>query len=882
MWCKTWTLSIILTCWISNIFSQENLLLRQVSINNSEILITQKDYLDYLSTEYGFIVSYNSNLLEVDRPVTLLKTNGSLETILREIFFQENLTILTLGPNKVVLHSKGSKKDKKLYSLSGHIYDQNSGEQINGAIIIEKHSNTSVISNENGYFILEIPKGSAILESRYLGYKTSNMAINLLNNIKHDVYLVNDNQLPIIIIEDDPKSRLNLSNSGEIIDVFKTQEYKSIIGEKDLLNNAKIQSGVQSGGEGQSGLFVRGGTPDQNLTLLEGVSLYETSHTAGISSIFIEESIKEASFIRSGFPARYSGRLSSVLDIQLKDGHKTKHQSLISVGVSGGKIHVNGPIKNNKTTYNFSARSSWLNYYVNNILKRYTKYDDINIAYTDVIGKVTHHFSPTQSLSLTLYSGSDKLELTKSDEIIDEDYKLRIFDKNALSWGNKMASVKWQSLLNDKTSLKIQTGILSYKNGSRSSYKFSNMFKDSINIDELDILSSSNIRDINFRADVEYFHSDKHVLRVGTNVIFHNFNPTVKQSLVILEGDIENIVDRDSLISATELHFYAEDNFKININLFLYGGINVSLFKVENKTHSSIQPRLKLIWSPNETHLFSGGFSRMSQFVHLLSNSGLGLPSELWVPSTAEIKPQNATQFTLNYSYNFVKGMQLNLSGYSKRYTNSLEYTSPIELFYFLINNQNIVPVFNTSRDWERNLFIGSTKSKGLEMLIHKKEGKIKGWLSTTYSKTEKSFPAILNGDFFPANQDRTWDINSGIIYSFSEPFSVGLNFVYGTGNTFSLATEEFDSFLGIKLLKSNGRNNYRLPPFHHLSLNASYTLKGKLFETQFNLNVYNVYNRLNAYYIYIYRNPEPPNDNYLRKVSILPFSPTFNISIKF
>ncbi len=872
--------TILILFYLNETFGQKELLKKEINLPTDFINRTQKDYLNYLSQEVNVVFSYNANLLTDDKVITISDNKRQLREILYEIFSDHKLLILILPPNKFILQSKGDIKKQVFYSLSGTVRDKVTGELVNGAIITENHSNTSVITNEYGYFIFKIPQGQTALEIRYLGYKTQSIETDINGPKYLDVYMENDNELPMIII--DGKSRHNLRTGGELMDLFETKDYVSIIGEKDIINNARIVPGIQSGGEGQSGLYVRGGSPDQNLILLEGVALYETSHTAGISSIFIEESIKEASLHRNGFPARYGGRLSSVLDINLKDGDKSKNNTIISVGVPGAKIHLNGPIKNTKTTYNISARTSWLNFYVNNILRKYTKYDDINIGYADVLGKVTHTISPSSSISLMVYTGFDKLQLTKDDEVQGPNYSLNVFDRNGLNWGNKMASLKWNSLINDKLAIKMQAGILDYNNGSRSSYKFTSILTDSIRTNELDVISKSNILDMNVRADVEYYMNDKHVLRAGTNMLYHNFNPTIKQSTFILAGDAESIIDKDSLIRSSEYNFYIEDNFKINTVLFLYGGLHMSVFNVNNTTYQSLQPRLKIIATPHERHMISLAYSKMTQFVHLLTNSGLGLPSDLWVTSTENIAPENAHQFSMNYTYNINEKFYISVGGYLKRYENSLEYTSPVELFYFLINNDNIVPVFNTSKDWERNLAVGESRSRGLELLIHKKTGKTKGWISTTFSKTERTFPLLNQGLPFPATHDRPVNINSGISYQLSEAFSFGLNFVYASGNTFSLATEEYRGLLGTTLLKSDGRNNYRLPPFHHLSLNANYLMKGKNFDTIFELSIYNVYNRLNAYFIYIYKNPELPNDAYLRKVSILPITPSINISIRF
>ncbi len=860
-------------------FGQKELLNKEVVLPPDINFTTKKQVLQFISKEHNIIFSYNANLINDESTVNLKNRSGTVKEMVASLFSEPELILLPVLPNKIILRTRWLKINE--ISLSGKIYDKESGELIFGAVIFEKHSNQSVLSNERGYFTLELPPGNASLEIRYLGYSTKNVDIDLKINTKLDIPLNSDNFLDTIII-DDPTSRIQLTDGGNIVEVFKSKSYRSIIGEKDIINNTRIIPGVQAGGEGQGGLFVRGGTPDQNLIMMDGIALYETSHIAGISSIFMEENIKEASFVKNGFPARYGGRLSGVLDIHLKEGNRYNHKKLISAGIAGAKLHFEGPIIKEKMTYSISARTSWLNFYVNNLLRKFTKYDNINLAYTDLTGKFTHHFKPTSSLSLTLYHGSDRLQLTKDNTFTGENYLLEVFDRNGLNWGNTLATLKWNVLLNDKLSLKTQAGVLKYNNGSRSSYKFETIYEASTKTDELDVITNSNILDYNFRADVEYYLNDKHVLRAGSNFMWQQFNPTVKQSTVILDSISNNIVDKDSLIKARQYQFYIEDNFKINTSLFLYAGLHYGVFVTEKTTYASMQPRIKLIWTPVSNHMISGSYSKMSQFIHLLSNSGLGLPSDLWVPSTKFIQPQSAIQYSMNYTLNFKPGFYINAGGYTKSYTNSLEYTSPVELFYFLINNQNIVPVYNTSRDWERNLLVGTTKSRGLELLVHKTEGNTKGWASATWSKTTRKFDGLNNGLPFPANHDKTWNLNFGLSRKFNEALNIGINFVYTTGNTFSLATEAYDSALGITLLKSNGRNNYRLPPFHQLGLNANYTIKGKYFNTILDLNIYNLYNRLNAYFIYIYENPLPPYNRYLRKVSILPFTPSISVSLQF
>jgi len=511
-------------------------------------------------------------------------------------------------------------------------------------------------------------------------------------------------------------------------------------------------------------------------------------------------------------------------------------------------------------------------------------YDEIKIDYYDLTGKITHRFSESNKLSLSFYSGGDQLNLRKSSTIdtLTAEYFFRSFDQNRLRWKNTVTSLKWDFLISSKINLHFQAGMLAYQHRSRSSYYFETQISDQKRIDELDILSYSDILDKNLKTTLDYFLSANHTLKFGVENIWHRFNPTVKQSLLILEGEEANILDQDSILSANELNFFIEDNFKLGDKISLNTGFNFNRFNSGTTSYYSFQPRINFNWRPNEKHNFTLALTKMTQNLHLLVNSGLGLPSDLWVPSTENILPQNAWQYSAGYGLGLKNDIFISFGAFIKNFSNIIEYNAPIDLFYFFINQEEIVPTYNTSRDWERNVEVGKGNARGLEFLVHRKNQIANGWLSFSYSKNTRTFANLNNGQPFPYKYDRTIDVNIGTSYYFSEKFSMGMNFVYGTGNTFSLATEEFNSVLGLTLLNAGERNNYRLPDFHQLGLNAHYTtmLKGGI---KFNIdfNVYNIYNRLNAYFIYIYKNPIT-QDNVLRKVSILPITPSINFSISF
>jgi hypothetical protein len=880
---RRWVKTIFILAWVTTFAKgQSNPLDIKISIQSSKDAKSQKEYLKYISNKYSVLFSYNANILDDDRLLSITQFDGKLSDFLDLLFKNPPVKYSVVGVNKIVLTPLESEIKPVMNRIVGIVSDSTNGGTLSGALVMERYSGRSVVSNEDGYFIMYLPTGAAHISIQYVGYRGLEKDINISGNTNMIVSMENILIIPEVVV--DAKSRLNLNNSGEIIDVFKTNEIYTISGAKDPVNTSRITPGVQSGGEGQTGLYVRGGSPDQNLVILDGVALYETSHTAGIASIFIDETINSASLIKNGFPARYGGRLSSVLDVQLKNGDPLKHHRAIIVGLPGIQAHFHGPLYKEKTTYNVAAKLSWQNLYINQLLTPFTKFDFIDLQYHDIVAKFSHQFDKNKTLNLTMYSGQDKVSLTKYDTLYDDDQALNIYDKNLLSWTNKFASLKYTSILNDKFVMRVQSGFLRYRTTARSSYIFETIGRDSSFVNELDVITSSFIDDLNARVDVDFYFDERHTFKFGINQIFHRMNPTLKQSTVILSGEPSQIFDSDSSRLASEFNMYFEDNFKLHSKIFLYAGLHAAVYNLDRGQggrFSSIQPRLNAIWAPDKKHIITMAYSKMAQFSHLIANSGLGLPTSIWVPSTTNVDPELATQWSAKYEYNLSKSTYVSLGGYKKNFDNLLEFTSPIELFYFLINNQSITPVFNTSRDWERNIVSGTGKSDGVEWLLHKKEGRTQGWFSVTKSKTTRTFTSLNLGQSFPATYNRTWDVNAGISQKLGKHWTIGTQFVYGSGRYFTLASEEYDSVLGIKLLKATSRNNYQLAPFHQASVNASYQRRGKLFDSRIDFNIYNVYNRHNPYFIYIYRNEEA-NVDLGRKVSILPITPSINYSIKF
>ena len=869
----------VLLCLSASVYGQQIFL--QEKVRFSYLVFsgnTIKDHLLWLEQEKNIDISYSSVAFNDQKSIQVKEGVYSIEDFLFALLSDFKVSVVFSPPAKILIIPAKESSELSRYLLSGYIKDEATHEVLIGAVVECSTTKQYAVANASGHFSMKLPEGQHELKVNYLGYKPFSYLVEVNGNAQVILKMKVQNDLPIVTISSE---RINHWNFGDFVDAFKSKEFKSILGECDPVNTVRVMPGIQSGGEGQGNLYVRGGGGDQNLILLEGVPLYEASHTVGIASVFLEESVREASLMKNGFPARYGGRLSSVMDVQLKEGNTENHERVISVGIPGIKFHANGPIVKNKTTYNFSGRASWVNYYIDKFLVSFTNYDEIRLEYWDLVGKITHRFAENHKLSFSFYNGGDRLSLSKTLDLDSVGYRFSSFDSNRLSWSNSVGSAQWFYTPTPRWSFQGQLGMILYKHRSRSSYVFETTVETFTRKDELDILSFADIRTINTKWLADFHASPKHTLKMGFEYLNHVFNPVVKQSTVLLEGVEENILDKDSVILASEWNLFVEDHFKISPRFSLYAGIHANFFSPAGKTYFSLQPRSNLVWKPSKNYYSTVAVTKMQQNIHLLVNLGLGLPSDLWVPSTSKIGPQSAWQYSWSHGYSPDKFHFLQLAAFYKTMQGLLEYQSPVDLFYFFINETQVVPVYNNARDWERNVFQGNGKARGIEFLFQRKNKTVNGWASVTWSKSTRSFPDIDGGKEYPFKYDRTWDINTGCTYNVSPRLSLAASFVYGTGNTFSLSTEEFKSFLGTSIINTASRNNRRLPPFHQASISVNYTkpiLKSATMQIQ--LNVYNVYNRLNAYFIYLYKNPV--GRPFYRKVSILPITPSIFFSVKF
>jgi hypothetical protein len=842
-------LIFVLSC--INLSAQDNKLLkRSISLGFPEN--TLLGHVDNLLVQEDIVLAFNSSRVDLSEVIALPKRALQLDDLIRKLFYSHNIK-LTASKNKVIINFLDAKAAETL-TIKGYIRDKETGEALVGASIVETNKNSTTFSNESGFYSLTLPARKNNIIIHYLGYKS--YYIDDIINSSLNISLEFDNEMDQIVIEGSVSDNFLLGSGSEKIDLAQTEGFQSTSGDNDLVRAVRISPKVQSGNEGQVGLYVRGGSPDQNLILFDGIPLYEVSHTAGFSSIFIEESIKDVDLITNGFPARYGGRLSSVMNVRLKEGNKSKFTGTAKFSLPAMKAHLEGPLFSPNTTFNVSGRISYVDKYLNQLIGDIITYDDIDLHYRDIVGKITHRFSPTSKLSLSYYDGQDNLSLYRSNSIQDSIGDLfETTSTNGVSWGSTVWNVTFTNVLSDKLQMAINVGGIEYKNESQAIFSVNSVVGGLATPQELVVKTHSGIEDQLVAVNLDYYYNDRHRLKFGGSWIHHQYNSALLGNDTITNDGNIFVFSEGNLTIADELSFYVEDTYRPHENWQFYGGFHFSGFNIGSERYRNTQPRFSTVFTPDSINRYTVSYSNMVQYVHLLVNPGVGIPSDFWVPTTELVEPESARQLSFGYSRKMGNSIELSLSGYTKTMNNVLEYSKPTDLFFGTVNADE-PPRFKADPDWEKSVISGKSNSYGIEFQVRKTAGTFTGWISYALAKTDRQFEEINENTKFPYKYDRRHDLSMGIKYKINKNCSISANYAFGTGNAFSLALVGFESPFGIILINKGDRNNLRFPSFSHLDFQFNYKkeILGGAFT--FNLGLYNAYNRKNAYYIYVYSSP--------------------------
>ena len=734
-------------------------------------------------------------------------------------------------------------------TVSGTVSDAETGETLIGATILDMGSGKGTVTNAHGRYTLTLKTDSAQLRISFIGYQTQVHKVDLRNGARLNVELLSSVELDEVTVTAD---RINISSpkvsqmSAIEVPVEQIKLVPVIFGETDVLKAIQLLPGVQSGTEGMSGIYVRGGGPDENLFLLDGIPLYNVNHLGGFFSAFNSDAIKNVTLYKGSFPAHFTGRISSVLDITTNNGNDKEWHGKASIGAIAAKLNVEGPIVKEKTTLSLSLRRTYGDLLLQPIIMMAALSDGVNGAaagyyFYDLNAKVTHRFNDRSRLYATFYSGDDAAYMRIKD---NDDGFSKFYMKFGYNWGNLATAVRWNYEINSQLFMNVTGSYTRYRQkllvGAEEEYVRTGQTQR----EELEMSVRSGINDLSARVDFDYTPSPEHIIKFGGLMIHHIFTPRVQAAQSNATGmPTVDTTFGEQRTTAQEMTLYVEDDWSITEALKVNGGVSLSGFLVDGRFYPSLQPRLSGRFLLTEDISIKAGYSYMTQYMHLLSTSNISLPTDLWVPVTARIEPMNSHQVAAGIFYNWHSLVDFSVEGYYKWMNNLLEY-KPGSTF------------FGSSVGWENMVCMGRGWAYGVEFLAQKSVGDITGWIGYTWSRTMRQFDTpgeeLNNGEVFPAKYDRIHDISITLQYKPNERFDAGVTWVYSTGNTATIAMQQIEAenvWHGYDFVSS--RNNFRLPPYHRMDLSVNFHKKKKHGVRTWNISIYNVYNRQNPFIIY-------------------------------
>ncbi len=829
---------------------------------------TLEEVMDRAESHWAISFAYSANQVPLDSVKLIRGGKYSLEDIGKLFLYSWEIESQRTAPGKIVL------TPVLRFTLSGIVRQAGSKETIVGAAVFNSQKTEGVYTNEDGFFTLTVPATDSHIYASYLGFATKIISFRPFKPF-YIIELSTDNLIPEVII----KSQQNdiLQEQFGRISLSDIDEGSGLTGKSDLFYGLRQNPGVHSGYEAQNGLLVRGGGADQNLILLDGLALYEASHLGGINSIFITDAIKDVKFFKTGFPARYGGRLSSVVNVRLKEGDREKISKKLGIGIEGVDLQMEGPVIEDRATFNLAARTSWFSYLASPLLKRQLDFTDTALNYSDLYGKFTYWFTPSSRISFSGYTGNDLVRFKRELDL--NGMNDQVNDINRIEWGNDLLAMSWHQSIGRSFFFNLRLGVTQYNYSSKGSYQYLFEVAESLSSNSYGIEALSNINDWSIGVDLDHYSPGGGVFKFGCGIIDHNNNPSLLESEDFLGEDPAGGVVRDSAYKSLEYFGFVEHQTDIFDRLNILSGLRLNGFSFGESNYLVLQPRLVLRYSQGRVSATASA-SRMHQFMHLLTNPGPGLPSDLWVPSTEKIRPQSADEVSLEVAYKW-NSLNLTFAGFSKKMNNLIEYINDYDLFYSFVIDDDLFRVQATDTEWQDRVTTGAGKASGIEFGLQYVQEKISVDFFYTLSRSVRNFQLIDDNASFPFKFDRTHDIHASFRYRMNKRHAFLLKWVYGTGHAYTLATVEILGPEGDPLLIPTSRNNARTPGYHHLDIAYSYTRDlGDESSIRVDLGLYNVYNRKNPYYVYLLQEPSS-NAFSLRKVSLFPILPQLNFQYK-
>ena len=742
------------------------------------------------------------------------------------------------------------------YEVTGTIKDRETKEPLVGATIFIDSLNIGTLTNEKGYYKLTLPTGKYKILYSFIGYENKTENVYLAKDDKININLNSlIKNLDEVVVQSEPLKQKLLSTQMSL-NTISSQEAKllpAIFGEVDIIKTLQLKPGVKSGGEGSSGLYVRGGGADQNLFLLNNAVIYNPSHLFGFFSIFNSDVVDKVQLYQGGFPARFGGRLSSIVDVKMRESDCETLGVTGGIGLIASRLAVERKFNENGSII-LSGRRTYVDVFTRMFNKANEDNEDYdpfpNYFFTDFNGQLSYKLGEKDKVSITGYHGKDKIRF------LDESFDI------TFQWGNQLLQTQWNHKFNNQLSSNVS---LYY---SKYNYELKNNFTD------FSFKVGSKIEDITALIDFDHYLGNRHTFKYGASAIFHQFEIG---RLKAASSDQEVSFNSGNSLEAGEFGAYVSDDFKVNNALTINGGVRLSGFVNNGKGYMGVEPRLSGKYTFNNNLTLKMSYTKMYQYVHLVSNSSASLPTDIWYPSNKVVKPENAQQVAGGVSILLAnKKLLLTNEVYYKWMGKQIDFRDGAQLFV----NQNL----------DEEFVFGKGESYGNEFYLEKREGKTTGWIGYTLSWTWRQFDEINNGEKFYARYDRRHDISVVLMHKLNKRLSISGTWVYGTGNAVTMpegrfVMQDIDN-VGPKVVPVyTERNAYIIKPYHRMDLGIVYKFFSKWGQSDITLSAYNLYNRRNVYFIYIdeFKNDEGITSGFQAKqVSLFPIIPSITYNFKF
>jgi hypothetical protein len=805
------------------------------------------------------------------------------------------------------LYISSNAQQKKNYTISGYVKDASNGEISIGANVYIKELLKGGSTNQYGFYSITVEEGTYTLVSSYVGYEDFIKPIVLDKDYRINIDLKPTaiNVSEVEVSSERADKNVSSTTVGTVkLDMEEIKKIPAFLGEVDVLKTIQLLPGVKSAGDGNTGSYVRGGGPDQNLILLDEAVVYNASHLLGFFSVFNGDAIKNVNLIKGGMPAQYGGRLASVLDISMKEGNNKEYHAQGGVGIVSSRLTIEGPIKKDTSSFIVSGRRTYIDVLARPFAKKDSPLKKSGAYFYDLNAKVNYRLSDKDRIFLSGYFGRDILNFSD----IASQFRLNI------AWGNATGVVRWNHLFSNKLFMNV-SGILSDYNFSFGAEQSGFEFK-----------LFSGIRDWNAKVDFGYYPTVRHEVKFGANYIFHTFTPT---SVSAKQGETTFDFGKVVKNKAHEAAVYVSDDFDVTDRIKLHAGLRYSYFMqigpfdryrkdaVNGQTtyvdhyksnekvadYGGLEPRINIRFELDPKSSIKASYTYNLQYIHLASLSAVTLPTDTWVPCSELVKPQKGTQYSVGYFRNFQNNT----------------YEASVEIYYKELKNQieykdGALPAGDVNDNADNQFTFGTGEAYGAEFFLKKRLGKFNGWVGYTLSYTNRNFPQLNGGKTFYAKYDRRHDASLVLSYDLTKKWKFAAVFVYGTGNAITIPVSYY-YIDGNFVTEYGARNSFRMPPYHRLDISATYTpdrtkkkerrqerLKSryeregkdvsarpqrwyKNYESSWNFSIFNVYNRHNPYIVY-FATQGSPYDGTLKikakQVYLFPILPSITWNFNF